>query len=75
MDPVHRFVPDKEFSGTERGRAAGAGTRDGPVQFEKVEEDDPFGLNPFLSKAQNTQKRPGEESRYSSRDSERKRRH
>ena len=69
-----RFIPDKEFSGTERG--TGAGSRDGPVQFEKVEEDDPFGLNPFLSDARKAQKRPGgEESRYSSRDTERKRRH
>ena len=41
-----RFVPDKEFSGTDR---TGAG-RSGPVQFEK-DEDDPFGLDQFLDTA------------------------
>uniref|UniRef100_A0A224XLN2 Putative mrna splicing factor/ chromatin binding snw family nuclear protein n=1 Tax=Panstrongylus lignarius TaxID=156445 RepID=A0A224XLN2_9HEMI len=43
---TNRFVPDKEFSGTDRG---GAG-RSGPVQFEK-EEEDPFGLDQFLTQA------------------------
>merc|ERR1712018_839768 len=38
------FVPDKQFSGTDR---TGAG-RSGPVQFEK---DDPFGLDQFLDAA------------------------
>ncbi|CAB3363190.1 Hypothetical predicted protein [Cloeon dipterum] len=41
-----RFVPDKEFSGTDRGASA----RSGPVQFEKDEED-PFGLDQFLTQA------------------------
>lgn len=40
-----RFVPDKEFSGTDR-----SATRSGPVQFEKDEED-PFGLDQFLKQA------------------------
>lgn len=40
-----RFVPDKEFSGTDRST-----TRSGPVQFEKDEED-PFGLDQFLKQA------------------------
>lgn len=40
-----RFVPDKEFSGTDR-----TATRSGPVQFEK-EEEDPFGLDQFLKQA------------------------
>lgn len=40
------FVPDKEFSGTDRS----SGARAGPVQFEKDEED-PFGLDQFLKQA------------------------
>lgn len=42
----YRFVPDKEFSGTDR-----ANPRQGPVQFEKEEEEDPFGLDQFLTQA------------------------
>ncbi|XP_046434731.1 puff-specific protein Bx42 [Neodiprion virginianus] len=42
---TNRFVPDKEFSGTDR-----FATRSGPVQFEKDEED-PFGLDQFLTQA------------------------
>jgi len=44
-----RFVPDKEFSGTDR-----TSKRDGPVQFERdvdAVEDDPFGLDKFLAEA------------------------
>uniref|UniRef100_A0A0A9WFY9 SNW domain-containing protein 1 n=1 Tax=Lygus hesperus TaxID=30085 RepID=A0A0A9WFY9_LYGHE len=44
---TNRFVPDKEFSGTDR---SGAGRSAGPVQFEK-EEEDPFGLDQFLNQA------------------------
>ncbi|XP_014260050.1 SNW domain-containing protein 1 [Cimex lectularius] len=44
---TNRFVPDKEFSGTDR---AGGGRSSGPVQFEKDEED-PFGLDQFLTQA------------------------
>jgi SNW domain-containing protein 1 len=54
----HRFVPDKEFSGADRS----AGRRDGPVQFEKEEEEDIFGLNKFLQAAKKGQKRPAEET-------------
>jgi SNW domain-containing protein 1 len=45
---TNRFVPDKEFSGTDR-----TGKRDGPVQFERDVgvEDDPFGLDKFLAEA------------------------
>ncbi len=43
-----RFVPDKEFSGTDRSGGAGS-SRSGPVQFEK--EEDPFGLDQFLDTA------------------------
>lgn len=47
-----RFVPDKGFADSDRLRRL-----DGPVQFEKDEED-PFGLNKFLSEAKKAQKRP-----------------
>ncbi|KDR16500.1 Puff-specific protein Bx42 [Zootermopsis nevadensis] len=49
---TNRFVPDKEFSGTDR-----TATRSGPVQFEK-EEEDPFGLDQFLTQAKRASKRP-----------------
>lgn len=52
---TNRFVPDKEFSGADRS----AGTsRSGPVQFEK--EEDPFGLDQFLSQAKRASKRQPE---------------
>jgi SNW domain-containing protein 1 len=53
-----RFVPDKEFSGTERAGVS----RSGPVQFEK-EENDPFGLDAFLDTAKRASKRGNEEDR------------
>ena len=49
---VCRFQPDKGFSGADQ-----ALTRDGPVQFEKDTEEDPFGLNKFLTEAKKA-KRP-----------------
>ncbi|KAL5463727.1 hypothetical protein EMCRGX_G032653 [Ephydatia muelleri] len=49
-----RFQPDKGFSGTDQ-----AASRDGPVQFEKDVEEDPFGLNKFLTEAKKA-KRPSE---------------
>lgn len=42
---TNKFVPDKEFSGTDRSVV-----RTGPVQFEKDAED-PFGLDRFLKQA------------------------
>lgn len=48
-----RFVPDKEFSGTER--TGPPPSRSGPVQFEK--EEDPFGLDQFLTMAKKAPKR------------------
>ncbi len=54
---VCRFQPDKGFSGGDGGQV-----RDGPVQFEKEVEDDPFGLNKFLTDAKKA-KRPSEDSR------------
>ena len=57
---TNRFVPDKDFSGTDR--TAGAG-RSGPVQFEK-DEDDPFGLDQFLDTAKRaSNKRSGDDRR------------
>uniref|UniRef100_A0AAQ4PMZ2 SNW domain-containing protein 1 n=1 Tax=Gasterosteus aculeatus aculeatus TaxID=481459 RepID=A0AAQ4PMZ2_GASAC len=52
----NRFVPDKEFSGTDHGRG-----REGPVQFE----EDPFGLDKFLEEAKQHggSKRPSTSSR------------
>lgn len=47
-----RFVPDKEFSGTDR---TGKSQRQGPVQFEK--EDDIFQLDKFLDTAKKGSKR------------------
>ena len=52
-----RFQPDKGFSGTDASQV-----RDGPVQFEKDVEEDPFGLNKFLTEAKKA-KRPAEDSR------------
>uniref|UniRef100_A0A674APL5 SNW domain-containing protein 1 n=1 Tax=Salmo trutta TaxID=8032 RepID=A0A674APL5_SALTR len=43
--PSSRFVPDREFSGTDHGPR-----RDGPVQFE----EDPFGLDTFLRRLSST---------------------
>lgn len=52
-----RFVPDKGFQGADR-----TARRQGPVPFEK-DEDDPFGLEQFLSAAKQAEKRPSEDSR------------
>ncbi|XP_044728156.1 puff-specific protein Bx42 [Chrysoperla carnea] len=46
----NRFVPDKEFSGTDRNMQ-----RSGPVQFER--DEDPFGLDQFLTQAKRASKR------------------
>ena len=56
-----RFQPDKAFSGADGGHV-----RDGPVQFEKDVDEDPFGLNKFLMEAKKA-KRPSEDSMESSR--------
>lgn len=68
---TNRFVPDKEFSGTDR---SAQNTRQGPVQFEKDEED-PFGLDEFLVEAKKASKRKEETSKveYSNRDKKRRR--
>lgn len=50
---TNRFVPDKEFSGTDRTQQSGP--RTGPVQFEK--DEDIFGLDQFLTMAKKAPKR------------------
>ena len=47
-----RFVADKEFSGTDH-----SSKREGPVQFERQEEEDPFGLDKFLTEVKKASKR------------------
>jgi SNW domain-containing protein 1 len=54
---TNRFVPDKEFSGTDRSAQS---QRQGPVQFEK--EEDPFGLDQFLTMAKKAPKRKDDQS-------------
>ncbi|XP_055679841.1 puff-specific protein Bx42 [Lutzomyia longipalpis] len=62
-----RFVPDKEFSGTDR---SAQNARQGPVQFEK--EEDPFGLDQFLTMAKKAPKRGQSSStEHSSKDKDR----
>lgn len=50
---TNRFVPDKDFSGTDRTQQTGP--RTGPVQFEK--DEDIFGLDQFLTMAKKAPKR------------------
>uniref|UniRef100_G1NJS6 SNW domain-containing protein 1 n=1 Tax=Meleagris gallopavo TaxID=9103 RepID=G1NJS6_MELGA len=66
----HRFVPDKEFSNSDRN-TRGRG-RDGPVQFE----EDPFGLDKFLEEAKQHggSKRPSDSSRPKEHEHESKKR-
>ena len=46
-----KFKPDKDFTGADREKStSGQQSRNKPVEFEKVEED-PFGLDEFLSAA------------------------
>lgn len=52
----NKFVADRGFQGADLNRE-----RDGPVQFERDEED-PFGLNKFLQEAKQASKRPAESS-------------
>lgn len=52
-----RFVPDKEFDGTDRSRR-----REGPVQFTRDVEEDLFGLDKFFKDAKKGQKRGADDS-------------
>ena len=61
LKKTSRFVADKGFEGTERG--AGSSSRSGPVQFERNEEEDPFGLDQFLATAKSaSNKRSNDDS-------------
>ncbi|GFR81644.1 puff-specific protein Bx42 [Elysia marginata] len=55
-----RFVPDKDFEGTDRSRK-----REGPVQFTRDVEEDPFNLDRFMIDAKKGTKRSGDDSRSS----------
>merc|ERR1712223_91125 len=48
LKKTSRFVADKGFEGTNNNISS---SRAGPVQFERNEEDDPFGLDQFLATA------------------------
>ena len=57
---TNKFVPDKDFSGTDR--SGQSGPRTAPVQFEK--EEDPFGIDTFLTGVRKaSSKRPAESDR------------
>lgn len=58
----NKFVADRGFQGADKSRE-----REGPVQFERDEED-PFGLNKFLEQAKQASKRPAESGSSRSRD-------
>ena len=61
LKKTSRFVADRGFEGAERG--AGGSGRTGPVQFERNEEEDPFGLDQFLATAKSaSNKRSNDES-------------
>jgi SNW domain-containing protein 1 len=45
LSKTDKFQPAKGFQGAEKVEGH---VRDGPVQFEKVDEEDPYGLDSFL---------------------------
>ncbi|KAL5110414.1 SNW domain-containing protein 1 [Taenia crassiceps] len=57
-----QFVPDRGFAGADRSRHL-----EGPVQFERGGED-PFNVSTFLLEAKKADKRPGDSSTTSNRD-------
>jgi SNW domain-containing protein 1 len=62
-----KFRPAKGFSGAERAAGDASAPRDGPVQFEKESEADPFGLDSFLQSAKEQQSGGGHNERKRSR--------
>lgn len=66
----YRFVPDKEFSGTDR--SGPSGSRSGPVQFEK--EEDPFGLDKFLTDVRKASSKRPTDAERSDKDKDKRRR-
>ncbi|EFX71192.1 puff-specific protein Bx42-like [Daphnia pulex] len=65
-----KFVPDKEFSGTDR--SGPSGSRSGPVQFEK--EEDPFGLDKFLTDVRKASSKRPTDAERSDKDKDKRRR-
>jgi SNW domain-containing protein 1 len=63
-----KFRPAKGFSGAERAAGDPKVARDGPVQFEKESEADPFGLDSFLQSAKEQQSGGGNERKRSRHD-------
>ena len=55
---TQRFVADKTFSGVDQNAV-----REGPVQFERQEEENPFGLDKFFTEVKRASKRPEPETR------------
>ena len=53
-----RFQPEKQFQGTDPNQR-----RDGPVQFQKDVEEDPFGLNKFLTEAKKGKRQTEDDTR------------
>jgi SNW domain-containing protein 1 len=51
-----KFQPDRGFEGAERASGEKS-QRSGPVEFEKVQEEDVFGLDDFLHEAKTGQKK------------------
>ncbi|XP_065063112.1 SNW domain-containing protein 1-like [Rhopilema esculentum] len=66
---TNRFVPDKDFAGTDRTHK-----RDGPVQFEKFGEEDLSELDKFFLDAKRGGKRSEPMERESSKSSKRSKR-
>eukprot|EP01097_Dermamoeba_algensis_P009588 TRINITY_DN67_c0_g1_i3.p1 TRINITY_DN67_c0_g1~~TRINITY_DN67_c0_g1_i3.p1 ORF type:complete len:556 (+),score=157.11 TRINITY_DN67_c0_g1_i3:55-1722(+) len=53
-----RFKADREFSGTKEAREASSEPRNRPVEFERQQEEDPFGLDDFLNQAKTAGRNP-----------------
>ena len=56
---TNRFQPEKGFEGADQSQP-----RDGPVQFQKDVEEDPFGLNKFLTEAKKGKRQAEEDNRF-----------
>jgi SNW domain-containing protein 1 len=48
LSDTSKFKPDKGFKGAEGGSGA---PRDAPVQFERMREEDPFGIDDIVGKS------------------------
>lgn len=50
LKDTSRFKADKGFKGTEHADGAAGGGRSAPVQFQKGEDSDPFGIGDVVGK-------------------------